>query len=554
MPLHMEYGDSHYSVLPYLLANFRMELSAVAGRRQPIHRTLPFALQEAKMRLNANHGINRKAAVTLKQTAQNTPVMVKDGEEVVVDYPTMHKLTRKAWAKFFDVDPGAPSLDWTQRHLPSLPQEPLHLEPLRDEDLMATLKDSNRQTTAGPDGWRTDELCRLPPEAIAHAPQPPLDYATTRQRSMVAWFKQTAPSCIYSYLPAHDAGLAIAAEVEAAKINQHHRMHHGIYIASLDASKAFPSASRPQLWAILMRMGMPAWVAQLFESGYAQGQTTHRLDGRFVSDAPHRLRRGIYQGCPVSTMAFVSLQIPLVHLLREKHPTIKPIIYADDLTVIAMNHQDLQAALRTICLLLCGCAHTAECHKNPILVAGHCSFTSPVGDDWVKAAPSITVLGCSWTNLPFNEQGGQTNDHSEAESTTCCTSATSTHAALPAIQGGSLCSCNLREMELLTMMSYAPTETQDAAVRTRIISTLFSHLKVGPRSPHMPCYYSQRSTELTPTLAGSGVYWPLCRVEGVRLPLWSRMPTTTASVHLPRSLHWHIIYVSLEASWQEASM
>ena len=515
--------------------------------RKIYHQELDLAMadriQEAKMRLNANHGINRKAAATLKQTAQNTPVMVKDAEDIVVDYPTMHKLIDKAWSKFYGLDPGAPTLAWTQQYLQDLPHELLQLEPVTDEELMSTLKDSNRQTTAGPDGWRTDELCRLPPEAIAQlgellrrceqmltfpqamttswtsmipktaAPQPPLAlrpiavlsatyrlYATTRQRSMVAWFKRTAPPCVYSYLPgrdAHDAGLAIAAEIEAAKINQQRHMHHGIYIASLDASKAFPSASRSQLWAILTRMGMPTWVAELFEAGYAQGQTTHRLDGRFVAEAPHRLRRGIYQGCPVSTMAFVSLQVPLVGLIKARHPSVKPIIYADDLTVIAMNHQDLQSALWTICEYY----NSVHIQLNASKTQYWSLDTDPpavqVGDAWVKATPSITVLGQTF--------------HSTTKAAKPMTLLRQ-RALLAALRLLALMPLYQQYKEGLyaavtcakwnySPWSYTPTETQDAAIRTRIISTLYAHLRTGPRSPHMAMLLLTKIHKVDPYLS-----------------------------------------------------
>ena len=199
--------------------------------------------------------------------------------------------------------------------------------------------------------------------AKSREPQPPLAlrpiavlsatyrlYATTRQRTITPWFAKHMPECVYSYLPqrdARDAGLAIATEIESAKLNIARGEKVGVYIASLDASKAFPSVDRLQLWMTLGALGMPQWVINTIEHAYQHGCTDHRLDGKYVSGRPHQLLRGIFQGCPVSTTAFVSVQLPLIRLLRQRHPSVKPIVYADDLTLIALEQAEPEAAVAT---------------------------------------------------------------------------------------------------------------------------------------------------------------------------------------------------------------
>ena len=113
---HLEVGNA----TPQDIATRTLEATYDHFRKiyhQELDQAMADRIQEAKIKLNAHHGINRKAAAALKQTAQNTPVMIKDEEEAVVDYPTMHKLIHRAWAKFFDMDPGAPTQEWAQRHL-----------------------------------------------------------------------------------------------------------------------------------------------------------------------------------------------------------------------------------------------------------------------------------------------------------------------------------------------------------------------------------------------------------------------------------------------------
>ena len=76
------------------------------------------------------------------------------------------------------------------------------------------------------------------------------------------------------------------------------------------------------------------------------GDVRHRFAGKIVGPAPFRMRSGIHQGCSVSVLGFNALLLPLCFRLQKVHPSIKAVIYADDITITAGSEVLLHQAAR----------------------------------------------------------------------------------------------------------------------------------------------------------------------------------------------------------------
>ena len=60
-------------------------------------------------------------------------------------------------------------------------------------------------------------------------------------------------------------------------------------VAAVDASKAFPSINRQQMWAVMASYGVPVGVIRLVEDMYTRGRSTYRTQGQFVHDQSFEL-------------------------------------------------------------------------------------------------------------------------------------------------------------------------------------------------------------------------------------------------------------------------
>ena len=117
----------------------------------------------------------------------------------------------------------------------------------------------------------------------------------------------------------------------------------------LDASKAFPAAARPVLWSIMRSKGYPAFIVELMEELYTDAEVHFRVQGAYVAEEVAEMRRGIYQGCPLSVASFGCLLLPIV----ERHTSLLPPcwgvgVFADDLNVWSNDSLQLSLALKDI--------------------------------------------------------------------------------------------------------------------------------------------------------------------------------------------------------------
>ena len=256
-------------------------------------------LQRGRHLLNANKGVNARVARTLKGKRAKIPITVKYEGRIYKDYPTMLSIVHHAWSEYFQQKHDDNIDDWADKYLKKV--KPVHcpLPRLHAEDLQAILSSANAHATAGPDNWYTSDIKQLPERALqqlacifnrcetqgyfptsmlrswtcmipksmeAQAPTSlrPIAvlsalyrlYASARQASLSGWFSEVCPEEILSYLPKRStaqAAIKISMQVEEVREKRQRGAREELHMASLDASKAFPSVNRSQLWRVLER-------------------------------------------------------------------------------------------------------------------------------------------------------------------------------------------------------------------------------------------------------------------------------------------------------------
>ena len=207
------------------------------------------------------------------------------------------------------------------------------------------------------------------------------------------WLEDTFPKEICSYLKNRDARdnmMEVMADVESAQATE---TGPDVYVVSLDASKAFPSISRTQMEAILRRMGMDDGILRVVLSSYDQGTTRLRVAGKAVHTSAHRLKRGIHQGCPMSVILFLAIQLPVIWLLREEAKHTKAVIFADDVTLVGTCREEMQHLIEKLEQYYASVHIVLNGQKTQILSARGLPCSMTIGGKEVWSVKEIKVLG-----------------------------------------------------------------------------------------------------------------------------------------------------------------
>ena len=308
--------------------------------------------------------------------------------------------------------------------------------------MRAALKHAKKTSAPGPDGWRYSELCALPDMALHQLaqvfnameqkhelPDPILSswtaminssgkpvapmkvrpisvlsvvyrlYAKSRLSTLEDWLDKALPPCIWSYIPGRDVRsplMSLASRIE----NSHKPMvEEDTILLSLDLSKAFPSASREQMWAALSHLGLPSPILETLSYMYQHGRTRMRLGGRIVSDRDYLLRRGIHQGCPLSVMAFLGLQAQIPSLIASECPGVSLIIFADDVTLVSDSIREIEKAAGLIARYYKDCHITLNPQKTQLWSAK--GRAEGIVLEGVQIAPlhRIKLLGVEYADM-----------------------------------------------------------------------------------------------------------------------------------------------------------
>ena len=442
LPMASRYGVPSLEGLHLQPSNVQREVARVSHRyyqqvlRQEWQHRRHARLLDFREKLHRHGGINKTVSKIIRAGKPVGRLFV-DNMEVAGPH---HQLREGAAAwKAFSAKAPAPLTQTWQTMFPSLPiRQQVRLPHLDAAALRGRLKRMKVTSSPGRDSWRIHELLALPNEALeglarlflrmerkgltphsmaatwtallppSKPRSSPLDlrpiavmsvawrlYAGLRCEHLQHWTATSLPPELYAYkkgLSSLDASVKMGTYFE--EVIAAHQVVHAI---SIDASKAFPSTSRPQLYKILRSKSFPPAVLQVLHSLYERSHTVYRTAGKFVSKDLGFMVRGVYQGCPLSVLAFSAIQSPLVEKLRHFCPTVHCICYADDLTVWSEDPGALKLALQYVE------SYYAQTNivLNPSKSQYWCSDETYAEEfqlqQWqIPREDSLTVLGCTY--------------------------------------------------------------------------------------------------------------------------------------------------------------
>ena len=155
------------------------------------------------------------------------------------------------------------------------------------------------------------------------------------------------------FLPRHSAEWHVLTVTQTIKARA--RAGQSTYALFVDLRKAYDSVHREAMWAVLERMGVPAPLLSLLKGWATTRQAQMRVNG--VDSEPFDVEKGVPQGDPLSPLLF-NLFLESLSRLLEADPhlrsisalgvTLRKLLYADDVVVLADSPEQLQHALSLI--------------------------------------------------------------------------------------------------------------------------------------------------------------------------------------------------------------
>ena len=296
----------------------------------------------------------------------------------------------KAWSKYFKAEDVLPTEDWKEHYVNPLPVRARTMGEVTPDMLIAALRSAKKGTAPSTDSWRMEELAALPREAMVQlsqlfgkmesqgrvpdamrtswtaltsktaSPAPPEKlrpiavlsavwrlYGMARLAEMREQILDIMPPQIHAYVPgrsAEKAAMGIIEQLERAKYAAAVGQEEAWTLIGLDASKAFPSIARSQLYELMNKVGIDTRLAGLLRSFY-EGKSWYRIGGQYCHDTAHCLGQGVHQGCPISVLLFNLVQLPLLQQIVGKFDKVYPTIFADDILLLSRDAAQLQRSL-----------------------------------------------------------------------------------------------------------------------------------------------------------------------------------------------------------------
>ena len=347
------------------------------------------AATQFKTKLAAHNGINKTVSRLLRPQPFHVPRIQQDNE-IIADPSQVVHLTQQAWQQYFAKEPEPPNEAWLEVVLHLLPhrdEQPIpNLDP---EELRAIVKSKKTNSAPGPDSWYLAELKQLPLQAyhglcqiltraehhhrlpvdltnswmalIAKTNEPgkptsirPISVLSTVYRSWASlrachlqtWAQATYHPWQLAFVKGRTPRKQLA--LLSVTLDRARKCGDSCYVASLDASKAFPSINRKQAASLLAHTGYPLDLIQAVESHYQQGETHMRYSGSIIDEEAFKVRSGVHQGCPLSVLCFNIILAPLCHMMEKELGITFGIIFADDITFIAHSREHLEHSLDKI--------------------------------------------------------------------------------------------------------------------------------------------------------------------------------------------------------------
>ena len=396
----------------------------------------------AREAINRNKGVNKRVATFIKDSWIGMPKVFEAGN--ILDNPSdVLQAAHRVWSEYFDKNPAQAGVHWQDEYLQKIQSRNIPMDPLTAEHLRAALAKAKKSTSPSTDSWRMQELAALPQLALQQLAQiystmeaqgtlptamstswtaltsktrdavPPGKlrpiavlsclwrlYGMARLNTLSAHLQDVFPSNLFSYVAgrsALQAALSITERIEKIKANQDFNDSAELYVLGLDATKAFPSASRLQLAALMDKVGLDPRLRILLEAFY-NGETCFRIAGQYCHSTSHKLKQGVHQGCPLSVMMFNMIQLPIITHIVPAYSCVQCSIYADDIVLVSTDLMQLQDCLNDILRYLGTVAISINPQKTRFWASRQGARSIKVHDVDVLEASDMKILGITLTH------------------------------------------------------------------------------------------------------------------------------------------------------------
>ena len=531
LPLDVTASTVHADVAKALHVHFKKALEA------EIEQDRQLLAQRYRERLHKNNGVTRFTADILKGKSYRAPC-IEAGGEIISSPNKILETAEVAWAEYYAQPQKIQDELWQLDYLSTIKWCDCPQPRVSPELLNGVVRAAKASTAAGPDGWHVHELQALPIQAwqqfaliieraegqgripvdLTHSwtalippeelPCAPLKlrpiailpvlwriWAKAYLQELQPWLQEAMPPTIHSYMKQRSAASAatrLAAKVENIQADP---LAPPYYLAGLDASKAFPSASRQQVEVTLKWMGFPPRIWKLISSVYDQGQTRFRIMGRVASPSAHHLQRGLHQGCPLSVLSFNAVQVPLLERLATQHPNVEALAYADDLVLGSHDKNKLEEALAEVANYM----DQAHIKLNPTKTRFWCStgLEAPLGfaGEMIKPVNTIVILGMHIADTTVHPQCDHDTREIQRACKTLCRLPMTVHARQ-----------ELYSSVIVSKLLYCPWRTQWSpkaltGARSMIISAMRPSLHKGARAQGLVMVHLLKGHRLDPLLS-----------------------------------------------------
>ena len=169
-------------------------------------------------------------------------------------------------------------------------------------------------------------------------------YTSARAHALQEWEKDAFAKSQYAYIVGRDYQKALV-NLQLLMDTANGDPQAELHVLSLDASKAFPSTPRAYMWRTLVSRGFPSKVAFVVEDAYTKGALRHRFNGSNVASSKFTMANGTHQGCATSVLGFNAILVEMCEEVHRLHPSLRIVIYADDISLISTDRILLTQAL-----------------------------------------------------------------------------------------------------------------------------------------------------------------------------------------------------------------
>ena len=218
------------------------------------------------------------------------------------------------------------------------------------------------------------------------------------------------------------------------------------------------------------------------------------------------MRVGLFQGCPISAAAFVSMQLPLLEEIKARWPSLHVYIYADDITFAAEELSQLQAALDLAITYYDSIDVMINARKTQFWVSdGHPAQVKIKGQT-INSAMQITILG-----MTFHSDTLATDATRATRVITAIKNASNLIKQLPM---SSHCKENLMAAVVMAKWTFCPwnwilDRMKEAGARAVVLAGIKPYMAQGPRSATVLIAVATKAHRLDPWIAP---IWSLIRL------------------------------------------